>query len=371
MKSLSTVKRGKIAAPARIVLYGPEGVGKSTFGSDAPRPLFMGAERGTEHLDVERISHEELRSWGDVIQWLEVLTRDAHDYQTLVVDTLDWLEALVHEFVAQRNGVQSVADMKFAEGYKKALPEWREFLRRLDALRDRRGMHVVLLAHAKVTKHDDPAGESWDRWSLKLHDGRSASASDLVKEWANEVLFATFDERARQKNKWDRKGVGSGRRVIHTQRGAAFDAKNRHDLPATLELSWGAVWQRILVSSGKVSGAELVRALDGLRELAEALPDEEAGKLRGWIEGSARSGAVDRATMGKVGNRARVILERAQEQREEAPVPSPGPSPAPAPGRAPSPGPSPAPAPGRAPSPGPSPAPPPSAPEFGYPSDEG
>jgi len=322
MKSLANVKRGKIAAPARIVLYGQEGVGKSTFGADAPSPIFMGAERGTEHLDVVRIPHEELTSWADVMQWLDVLTKEQHPYETLVVDTLDWLEALVHDFVAKRNGVQNVADLKFAEGYKKALPEWREFLRVLDVLRDRRGMHVVLLAHAKVAKYDRPGGESWDRWSLKLHSGKSSSASDLVKEWANEVLFAAFDEQARGKGKWDRKAIGSGRRVLHTQRSPSWDAKNRHDLPAQMKFEWREVWRKLSASSA-VTGPELKQALDDLLELAGELGPEEGSRLRSWVLSLGSS--VARATLAKAGNRARVLLEEAKgqggtDQDERAPA---------------------------------------------------
>lgn len=316
MKSLSTVRRGKIAAPARIVLYGPEGVGKSTFASDAPSPIFMASERGTEHLDVARIPHEELGTWVDALQWLDTLCRDPHEHKTLVIDTLDWLEAMIHAYVARSRGVADVSDLKFSEGYKAALPEWRELLRKLDRLRDHRGMNVVLLAHAKVGRHDDPAGESWDRWSLKLYSRPAASAADVVKEWANEVLFATFDERARQKNKWDRKGTGSGRRVVYSQRSAAWDAKTRGNLPAKLELSWKAVWER-LSASNRVSGEELSRALEGLRQLVEQLPGAEAGALRGWIANQEKAGSADRASLGKVGNRARFLISEAQSEREE------------------------------------------------------
>lgn len=250
MKSLTSVRGGKIAAPAKIVLYGAEGTGKSTAGAMGPRPIFLGAERGTEHLDVHRIPHEELTTFADAMEWLRILAREDHGYQTLVVDTVDWLEEMLHQEVAASYRVESIAQIKFAEGYKHCLPSWKRLLKALDYLRDSRGMHVLVLAHAKVTKHDDPAGESWDRWSLKLHDGKSASAADLVKEWSNEVLFVRRDERARGKNKWDRKSTGDSHRVVCSQRTPAWDAKTRKGLPEEIHLhrveDWRKVWAPFL-----------------------------------------------------------------------------------------------------------------------------
>lgn len=308
MKLLGNVVRGKIRKPLRVVLYGPEGVGKTTFGADAPDPVVMGAERGTEHLDVARLPAEELRGWKDVMQWLAVLAREPHDYKTLVVDTLDWLEAMLHGFVAREASKKTIEDWDYAKGYKICLPEWREFLHRLDVLRDHRGMHVVLLAHSKVSKFDDPAGESWDRYALKLHDAPKASAADLVKEWADVVLFANFDHRARKKNKWDRKGVGTARRLMWTERTAAFDAKNRCNLPTPMELSWGAFFSRAW-GRPRVEGRELGEVLEQLRELAEHLPGDVREKTLAWCSGVDSEGSADRATIAKALNRVRCLVD--------------------------------------------------------------
>ena len=246
MKDLTKVRGGLIQAPKKIVLYGPEGAGKSTWASHAPSPIFMGAEAGTEHLDVRRIPMDELRHWGDALEWLESLARGGHNYKTLVVDSLDWLEGWVWKYIAMKGQKDSIEDFGYAGGYKKAVEEWRrEFLPRIDFLRDRVGMHIVLIAHSKISRFSDPAGEEWDRYSLALDDKPGHDAAGVFKQWANELYFVTFDQRARKKNKWDSKGVGSDKRLIYTTRGAAYDAKTRDGFNPKLPLDGKGYWAHV------------------------------------------------------------------------------------------------------------------------------
>ena len=231
--ALTSITRGKIEKPVRVVLYGVEGVGKSTFAADAPSPIFLGAEDGTAQLDTARFP--EPSSWADVLEAIDTLERETHDYKTLAVDTLDWLEPLVWEHVCRAAGKKDIEDFGFGKGYVAALDEWRRFLARLDALRARRGMQVVLLAHSWTKMFKNPEADDFERYELKLH----AKAGGLVKEWADAVLFARFEVFAHEKNGRVR-GVSTGARVLHTVRTAAYDAKNRHDLPDTLPLEWRA-----------------------------------------------------------------------------------------------------------------------------------
>lgn len=229
--ALDAVIRGKVEKPLRVLVYGVEGVGKSTFASDAPSPIFIGAEDGTAQLDTVRFPEPE--NWSDVFDALDVLSGGHHSYQTLVIDTLDWLEPLCWAAVCKAKRVESIEDLGYGKGYVVALEEWRRLLAALDRLRVTRGMGIILLAHSQIRSFKNPAGDDYDRFELKLH----AKSGGLIKEWADAVLFATH-ETYTSKVDGRTKGVSTGARVIHTSRVAAYDAKNRHDLPETLPLSW-------------------------------------------------------------------------------------------------------------------------------------
>lgn len=235
---LGAVIRGKVERPMRVLLYGVEGVGKSTFAASAPSPIFLAAEDGTAQLDVARFPEPE--RWADVLEALEELRTAEHSYKTVVVDTLDWLEPLCWAEIvarAQSSKITSIEDFGFGKGYVAALDEWRSLLARFERLRAERGMHVIFLAHSWIKTFKNPEDADYDRYELKLH----AKAGGLLKEWADAVLFARYETFSNTDEKTKRtRGVSTGARVLHTQRMAAWDAKNRYDLPETLPLDWSA-----------------------------------------------------------------------------------------------------------------------------------
>jgi hypothetical protein len=231
--TLASVRGGKITAPLRVLLYGVEGVGKSTFAAGAPAPIFLGPEDGTHHLDVQRFPPPE--SWEEVVEAVRVLTSDPHDFRSLVIDTVDWLEPLVWQQVCDGANVESIEDFGYGKGYVKALDTWRVLLAALERLRAARKLHVVLLAHSQIKTFKNPEGEDFDRYTMKLHD----KAGGLLKEWSDCVLFANHEEFAQKDSKTKRvRGISTGVRLIYTQRHAAYDAKNRYDLPESLPLAW-------------------------------------------------------------------------------------------------------------------------------------
>lgn len=237
---LGAVVKGRVERPMRVLLFGVEGVGKSTFAANAPAPIFLAAEDGTAQLDVARFP--EPKVWQDVFDALDELATADHPYKTVVVDTLDWLEPLCWEHVVTRAAranpkIKSIEDFGFGKGYVAALDEWRKLLAAFEQLRAKKGMHVIFLAHSWVKPFKNPEDEDYDRYELKLH----AKAGGLLKEWADAVLFTRFETFANTDDKTKRtRGVSSGARIVHTQRTAAFDAKNRYDLPQTLPLDWAA-----------------------------------------------------------------------------------------------------------------------------------
>jgi hypothetical protein len=228
--TLANVKKGRLETPLSVVLYGPEGIGKSTWGAGAPSPIFLGAEDGTFHLDVARFPVPD--TWAECMEALDVLAKESHDYKTVVIDTADWLEPLIHAHVCKQGGKKSIEDFGYGKGYVSALDQWRDMLARLDALRIK-GMHVVVLAHSQVKAFRNPAGDDYDRYELKIH----TKAAALLKEWAHAVLFATYETYTHEKDGRVR-AVGDGSRIVHTEHRPAWDAKNRYGLPAEMPLDW-------------------------------------------------------------------------------------------------------------------------------------
>lgn len=292
---------GRQARPLRVLMMGVEGVGKSTFGADAPAPIFLGAEDGTAHLDVTRFPMP--ITWGDVLEAVRTLTEEEHQFKTLVLDTLDWAEPLVWASICKRDNQPNIEAYGYGKGYQAALDEWRVFLAALERLRERRGMHVVLLAHAWIKPFKNPEGDDYDRWELKLH----AKAGGLLKEWCDAVLFANYETFAEKDSKTKRvKGVSTGSRLIYTNRTAAYDAKNRFSLPDSLPLNWEDFFQAVQLHQ-PADPAALAKAIE-----------EKAKRLGGDIETKAldlaKRHAGNSAELAKLNDRLNAKLaEREQE----------------------------------------------------------
>jgi hypothetical protein len=245
MGLLGTIHKGKRPMPPRILLYGTEGIGKSTFGAGAPGPIFVPTEDGLGEIDCHHFPLAE--SFEEVIEDLASLHKEPHDYQTVVLDSLDWLERLIWDQVCAEYGVKSIekADGGYAKGYTHAVTPWREVLTRLDTLRNDRGMVIILIAHARVEKFEDPESAAYDRYSPRLHKHATA----LVTEWADAVLFATRKFRTETEDAGFNRtrtiaaplGKDGGERIIRTVGSPACIAKNRYSLPGELPLSWDAL----------------------------------------------------------------------------------------------------------------------------------
>jgi len=238
MSLMSHIERGRSVRPRRIMVYGTHGIGKSTFGAMAERPVFIQTEDGLADIDTERFPLA--TDFKQVIEILGALYTEEHEYQTVVIDSLDWLERMIHAKTCRDRGVKSIEDVPYAKGYIFALDAWREVLAGLDALRSERGMQVVLIAHAAVEKFANPETETYDRYAPRLNKHASA----LVQEWSDEVLFATYRVLTKSTDEgFNRKriqGVGSGERVIKATERPSHVAKNRLGLPDELPLDFRA-----------------------------------------------------------------------------------------------------------------------------------
>jgi len=254
MGLIQQVERGKSRRPPRIMAYGIEGIGKSTLAAGTPRPIFIQTEDGLGEIDCDKFPLA--YSFDDVLAALTELAREPHDYETVVVDSLDWLERLIWDVLCNQYRVNSIekVDGGYGKGYVHALSHWRKLLDALRTLHTERGMMVFLTAHAKVERFEDPEAPAYDRYSPRLNKHAAA----LVTEWCDAVLFATrkFVTRTedggfgRQRAIASAVGAGGGDRVLRTVGGPSCVAKNRYRLPAELPLAWGAIVQSIVATDG-------------------------------------------------------------------------------------------------------------------------
>lgn len=245
---LGQVQRGRLKLPHRHLFYGPEKIGKSSLAADAPAPIFLDVEGGSVELEVARYPFRDgegghvPHGYDDVLGAIDDLLTAQHSYETLVIDTIDALEALIHAHVCKANGKANIEAFGYGKGYKVALTEMRVLLSRLDAIRAR-GMQVILLGHSLVKTFKNPEGEDFDRYQLCMHDLTAAE----VKGWCDVIGFMRFDGGAAKLVGDDSKaararGWSTGRRLIHLAREAAWDAGSRLSLPAEIELGVANPW---------------------------------------------------------------------------------------------------------------------------------
>jgi len=236
--SLTTLQAEPTLSPPRILLHGVAGVGKTTFATSADSPVVVMTEDGLGRIPVPHFPLA--RSFDEVMEALAALYSEAHDFRTVVVDSVDWLEPLVWKRTCTDNGWRSIEDPGYGKGYIAALDLWRQYLDGLNALRDERRMTVIQLAHTDIKRFDSPEHEPYDRYVIKLH----ARASALLQEHSDVVLFANYRISTVKSdvgfNKKVTRALGSGERVLYTAERPAFLAKNRYGLPDVLPLDWRA-----------------------------------------------------------------------------------------------------------------------------------
>jgi hypothetical protein len=220
--------------PVKLVLYGTEGIGKSTFASGAPDPVFIDTEGSTAHLDVRRFDAPS--SWTMLMQQVQFVI-DTKPCKTLVIDTIDWAERMCTDHVISINNWKSIETLGYGKGYKIMSEEFARLINKLSDVIEA-GIHVILLAHSVINKFEQPDEMgAYDRYELKL-DKRCAP---MVKEWADALLFANYKTIVVKSDKTKTNKAQGGQRVMYTTHHPAWDAKNRHGLPEQLPLEFASV----------------------------------------------------------------------------------------------------------------------------------
>lgn len=228
------ITSGKVIRPQKVVIYGAEGIGKSTLAAQFPNPLFIDTEGGTAQLDVRRI--EKPGSFDELISIVNEVAAAPNICKTLILDTADWAEQMCIAGVCAKYKKTGIEDFGYGKGYTYLSEEYSRLLNAFDSV-IAAGIHVVITAHAKMRKFEQPDEMgAYDRWEMKL----SKQVAPLLKEWCDLLLFCnykTFVVTAQN----DTKKVQGGKRVMYTSHHPCWDAKNRHGLPEEIELDYGNI----------------------------------------------------------------------------------------------------------------------------------
>ncbi len=234
------ITRGKVKSAKKVVCYGPEGIGKSTFASRFPNAVFIDTEGSTKDMDVARLPRPS--SWEYLLQEIQYVKDNPGICGSLVIDTVDWAEQLCVEHICDKHRKDGIESFGYGTGYVYTKEEFGRFLNKLEDLVEA-GINVVLTAHAHIKKFEQPDEMgAYDRWELKLGKKTSSQTAPLVKEWADMLLFVnykTYSVAVDDKGK-KHKGQG-GKRIMYTSHHPCWDAKNRYGLPDECEFEYGVI----------------------------------------------------------------------------------------------------------------------------------
>jgi hypothetical protein len=246
--SLSTIKTGQSIRPPRILLMGTPGIGKTTWASQAPHPIFIQAEDGADVVGCDRfpLAH----SLDEVMGNLRALATEEHTYETVVIDSLDPLGAFIEQVVIKEH---SEKERSYGKDVGFALEKWRVVLDALTWLRDNKHMIVILLAHTAIKRFDNPETDPYDRYIPRLNE----KVANIVSAWSDAHLFANYKIFTKTTeagfNSEVRRGIGSGERTVYTEERPSHVGKNRYALPYELQMSWSAFSNAVAASANKAA----------------------------------------------------------------------------------------------------------------------
>lgn len=229
--------------PMKVLIYGVEGIGKTTFASKFPDPIFIDTEGSTGFINARKLPNP--TSWTMLLDELEDIKSEPRG-KTLIIDTLDWAERLAKKYLMDKNKWAAIDSTNYGSRYVALSDEIGKLLNKLTEIKDV-GINVVLTAHAEAKKHElpDEMGQ-YDKYTLKL-EKRDAG---LAKEWADMILFFNYKTTIISDSKSNSKKATGGQRVMYTTHKPAWDAKNRLGLPDELPIDFETIRELFEAKTG-------------------------------------------------------------------------------------------------------------------------
>lgn len=223
----------------KVVIYGVEGIGKTTLASRFPDPVFIDMEGSTSHFEnIKRFPKP--KDWKDLNNMIEYI-RATKPCKTIVIDTFDWAEMFEVNDMLKANKWNSIESPGYGKGYTMSAERIQKFLKKLESDLIDEGINVILTCHSKIKSFESPEESgTYDRYELKLGQRTGSQTAPLVKEWADLMLFCnykTYVEVGTDTNK-KAKAVGGTERAMYATHSAVWDAKNRFDLPDEMPMDY-------------------------------------------------------------------------------------------------------------------------------------
>ncbi len=293
--------------PIRAVIYGADGVGKSTLCAGAPGAVFIATEDGLDNIDARAIDPP--TTWPGIIEAVDALTAHPH-CGTIVIDSLDWAEQMLWAWLVEtkpdekNRKVKDIEGYGYGKGYIAAASEWRILIAALQRA-GKAGKHVLLTAHAQRKAVKNPTGEDYEQMQIKLQD----RAAGLFREWVHVVAFAELDiATVTDKDDGNRtKGVFTGKRILRTNPGAGYQGKSRLTLPAKIPLDWPAFEAAIKAGRPPTIAEQELTLMSWLVAAQDKALDERCQK---FLDARGRTAA---AYNDAIANVQRVIEEKKEQ----------------------------------------------------------
>ena len=268
---------GRVQRAQKVVLYGVEGIGKTSLSAQTPDPLFIDTEGGTAHLDVRRLQKPE--TWDELIALIKEVAATPDVCRTLVIDTADWAETMAIDYICQKYKQSGRESFGYGKGYTYLSEEFARLLAACDEV-ILSGKNVVITAHAKMRKQELPDEQgAFDRWELKL----SKQTAPLLKEWPDALLFLNFKTLVVATDSNTHKAQG-GKRVMFTSHHPCWDAKNRHGLPEELDLSYASIAPIFGETKPTPQTAAPIQAQTSAQQPMQTVQPETLAILTGWMD---------------------------------------------------------------------------------------
>ena len=289
------INTGVVKTPLKIIIYGTEGVGKTTLASKFPKPLFIDAENGSGALNVARYPYP--TSWQMLMSEVQEFLNNPQGYKTLVIDSIDWAEAKAIEMICAGMKVNGIEDIGWSKGYTYLNEEMGRLLNLLTEVINR-GVNVVLIAHMvirTITKPEETG--SYDRYELKLKQAKNGNNCQLVKEWADLILFCNYREfLVADKTTGKKKATGGKERIMYTEHAATWDAKNRFGLPEVLPLDFKSI-AHLFSDNYEVKATEQIKeqpAVNTITKTQQAEPVEQQNpEVNNWTTNTDTHLSID------------------------------------------------------------------------------